>query len=252
MDILMRIVDAVFGFVDKLPDGLLPAIVIAIPVTMMVLHLRWWFRRGPQWEAAAMELGLSRIPGEASLAALFPALDVFAEDDMTKEDNPWIHAGTSGGFHVWLGDHSSRIRKGRTVCVLRSPGAEWPAMHLFGGRGRPVPDGEVTLPAEPDFARGFKIRGKDPEAARRLLSPVVCAALLRLSARCREIERAANSMHTRLMLWIFNQIGLLEIETAGDVFAVCASCYLDPAAAKDLLAAVQEACLALPRARPEE
>jgi hypothetical protein len=250
MDVLMGIVDTVFGFAGSLPGWLWIVIVLGIPGILMFRHLRWWIRRGPQWDTAALELGFSSPPEGTTLPALFPSLGLCAEDfEQSPSDALWIIMGRSGGFQVWVGDQRRRMGskvKSRTVCILRIEGAAWPSVRLIERRGRIPRREEAALPEAGGFEGRLEVVAPDPESARRLLEPAARTALLRLASRSREIERTADPWWTRIVSMNASD-SPLEIEISKDVFAIGMRHCLNPAAAKDLLAAAQEACLSVPR-----
>lgn len=247
---VMRIVDPVFEFISTLPGWLWFAVLLAPPVLFGVVYLRWWFGRRARWEQAAILSGFTLLDEKASLRALFPRLSVFAAPTESDAETLWGCEGSSGGNKVWLADFNSRFGNktlGKTVAVLRVPGAAWPELSLRERKGG-MPRGRAGEElSDVDFDRTFQVEGPDPDAARKLLSTDARADLVRLAAQCRELERRADTPAVRLVLKAANQIGLLRVELAGDVFAVCARRYLDPAVARDLLAAAEEACSTLGR-----
>lgn len=245
-----KIVDLVFGFISKLPAWVFLAVVLAPPVLFGFLYLRWWFRRRARWEQAAILSGFTPLDEKASLCALFPRLSVFAADTDSDAETLWGCEGSSGGKKVWLADFNSRFANkslAQTVAVLRVPGAAWPELTLRerkGGMPRRRTGEELS---DVDFDRTFRAEGPDADVPRKLLSRDARAGLVRLAARCQELEGRADTPGLRLVLRVANQVGRLQVELAGDVVAVCARRCLDPAVARDLPAAVEEACSALSR-----
>lgn len=247
---VMKIVDLVFGFVSTLPGWVWLAVLLAPPALFGFVYLRWWFGRRARWEQVAMLSGFTLLDEKASLSALFPRLSVFADATASDVETLWGCEGSSGGRQVWLADFNRRSGNHtlvRTSVVLRVPGADWPGLSLWErkdgvARGRAGED-----PTDVDFDRSFQVEGPDPDAARKSLTTVGRAGLMRLAIQCLEIERRADTPALRLVLRAANQTGLLRMELAGDVFAVCARRCLDPPAAKDLLAAAEEACSTLGR-----
>ena len=247
---VMKIVDPIFEFVSTVPGWVFLAVLLAPPVLIGFVYLRWWFSRRSGWEQAATLSGFTPLDEKASLSALFPGLSVFAAPTESDAETLWGCEGSSGGKQVWLADFNSRFGNktlGKTVAVLRVPGAAWPELSLRERKGG-MPRGRAGEElSDVDFDRTFQVEGPDPDAARKLLSADARAGLVRLAAQCRELERRADTPAVRLVLKAANQIGLFRAELAGDVFAVCARRYLDPAVARDLLAAAEEACSTLGR-----
>jgi hypothetical protein len=242
---VMKIVDPVFEFISTLPGWLWLAVLLAPPVLFGVVYLRWWFGRRARWEQAAILSGFTPLDEKASLRALFPRLSVFAAPTDSDVETLWGCEGSSGGKQVWLADFNRRSGKqtlGRTVAVLRVPGADWPELSLREGKGGVSRGRAGEDLSDVDFDRTFHVEGPDTDAARKVLTTEARAGMVRLAAQCRELERRADTPALRLVLRASNQIGLFRVQLAGDVFAVCARRYLDPAAARDLLAATEEAC----------
>ena len=248
----MKIIDPVFEFISTVPAWALLPVLLAPAALFGFVYLRWWFGRGARWEQFAVLSGFTPLDGKASLTALFPRLSVFADPTDSEVETLWGCEGSSGGRKVWLADFKRRSGNRslvRTAAVLRVPGADWPALSLWerksgASRGRARADGEAT---DADFDRTFVAEGPDPDAAGKSLASVARAGLVRLATQCLEIERRADTPALRLVLIASNQTGLLRLEVAGDLFAVCARRCLDPDAAKDLLTAADEACLTLGR-----
>jgi len=248
----MKIVDPVFEFASTVPAWVWLALLLVPPALFGFVYLRWWFGRRARWEQAAVLSGFTLLDDSASLTALFPRLSVFADPTETDVSTHWGCTGSSGRSEVWLADFNRRTGKRtfvRTAAVLRVPGADWPALSLWErksgvSRGRARADEE---PSEAAFDRTFVAEGTDPDAARKSLSSGARASLGRLATQCLDIERRADTPALRLVLRASNQTGLLRVEIAGDVFAVCARRCIDPAVARDLLAAAEEASSALGR-----
>ncbi len=246
----MKIIDPVFELVSTVPAWAWLALLLTPAALFGFVYLRWWFGRRASWEQVAMLSGFTPLDERASFTALFPRLSVFVDPTASEVETLWGCEGSSGGKQVWLADFNRRLGKrtlARTVAVLRVPGAEWPELSLWerkSGVPRGKAGGELS---DADFDRTFDVEGPDPDAARKSLSTGARAGLVRLAAQCLEIERRADTPALRLALRAANQTGLLRLELAGDLFAVCARRCLDPAAARDLLAAAEEASSALGR-----
>jgi hypothetical protein len=244
----MKIVDPVFEFVSTVPGWVFIAVLLAPPALIGFVYLRWWFGRRARWEQFAVLSGFTPLDEKASLTTLFPRLSVFADPTDSDVETLWGYEGSSGRSQLWLADFNRRSGKRtlvRTVAVLRVPGAEWPELSLWERKGG-VPRGRAgEEPSDVDFDRTFQVEGPDPDAARKSLSTGARAGLVRLASQCLELERRADTLALRLVLRASNQIGLLRLELAGDLFAVCARRCLDPAVARDLLSAAEEASSAL-------
>lgn len=250
MDALMKIVDAVFGFVSYMPGWFWWVVVLAPPALTAVFYLRWWFGRPARWKRAAMEMGFDPPEKDAELGRLFPSLSVFAGEVPFEAETLWIFEGRFGRGQAWVADFNRRFTKqnrGRTVCVLQVPGAGWPTLELKEGKAPPHAKKIAGEWDDEKFDRTFHLAVGEPEAARKILTMDLRAALLRLAGRCTELERGADSFAVRMMLKILNQNESLAVAMAGDAFAVCARRYLDPASARDLLAAAETACGSLAR-----
>jgi hypothetical protein len=246
----MEIIDSVFGFIASVPGWVWTVAVIALPAGMALFYLRWWIGRGPRWERAAMEMGFKPLNKGEELGRLFPRLSLFAGETPFDAETLWLFEGTAGGKEAWVGDFYysvGRAKRGRTVCILRTPGADWPAIWLREGKAPRKPDPIAGDRQDPEFDRTFYRAAGDAEATGKLLTMDVRAGLVRLAARCGEIEHRADTPVVRLMLRVMGMILPLDVEVGGDAFAVRARRYLDPAAARELLAAVEAACGSLRR-----
>ncbi len=247
---VMKIIDAVFEFVSIVPAWLWLAVLLTPAALFGSVDLRWWFGRRGRWEQVARLSGFTLLDDDASLTALFPRLSVFSDPANSEVETLWGCEGSSGGRQVWLADFNRRFGRHtlvRTAVVIRSPGAEWPELSLWERKegASPVRAGED--PSDADFDRIFQTEGPDPEAARKSLTSDGRAGLVRLAAQCLEIERRADTPALRLALKAANQSGLLRVELAGDLFAVCARRCLDPGIAGELLSAAEKASGALGR-----
>lgn len=246
----MEIIDAVFGFVSALPFWVWVLVLAGPAVGLSAFHLTWWLRRPGQWERAALEMGFTPFGRTTELGRLFPRLSTFAGKVPYEAETLWGCSGRAGRGEAWIADFKQKVanqRRSRTVCVLRIPAADWPAAGLR--EGTPTP---TTHPIggdwdDPPFDRAFCLASGTPEAARALLGPDARAALVRLAERCRAIEEGADTPAVRLMLRVLHQTGDLEVETAGELFAVCARRPLDPGALPGLLDAAETAAASLGR-----
>lgn len=246
----MKIVDPVFEFVSTLPGWLFLAVLLAPAALFGFVYLRWWFGRRARWEQLARLSGFTLLDDNASLTALFPRLSAFADPADSGVETLWGCEGFSGGRQVWLADFNRPTGKQtlmRTVVVLRTPGAEWPELSLWERKEAATQASAGAEPLNEDFDRIFRAEGPDLNAALKSLTSEGRVGLVRLAVQCREIERRADTPALRLAMRAAHQGGLLGVELAGDLFAVCARRCLDPPAAKELLAAAEEACSTLGR-----
>ncbi len=247
---VMKIVDPVFEFVSTLPGWLWIAVLLAPAALFGFVYLRWWFGRRARWEQYAKLSGFTLLDDNASLTALFPHLSVFADPANSDVETLWGCEGSSGGREVWLADFNRRSGKQtlmRTATVLRVPGADWPGLSLWERKGGVARGSGSVDPSDADFDRTFQAEGPRLDAALTSLAAEARAGLVRLARQCREIERRADTPALRLVLKAAHQSGLLRVELAGDLIAICARRCIDPGAAKDLLAAAEEACSTLGR-----
>jgi len=239
---IMRIVDWVFGYAEKVPGWLWLVVLIGPLVAMLAFHLSLGIRRRAMWERTAAMLGHVHRDEDANLASTFNSLASFSDVDGFGTRALDVLSREENGVQTWLFDHASRKpRKLRTVCVIRARDLRVPHFRLLQPGG-PLGPGEarVSFKDDPDFSKAFVLTGDDPSAIKRLFDSALRQHFLRLNRRCRELEKTNTIWYDILMLRLSNSIGRFEIEGSGDTLSVHLGRIIDPRGAPDLLALTSE------------
>ncbi len=242
----MKIVDFIFGFVEKFPGWLWPVILFGPILAMLVFHLTLEVRRSSMWKRTAIILGFEHRDEDTSLADRFKFLVSFYDVDGFDTRSLDVLTGELAGAQIWLLDHGSgKPRTLRTACIMQTSELRVPYFHLWHRprlslrlRGSLQPD--IIFEEDADFSRNFVLSAQNPEAVRNLFDPTVREHFKRMFHRCREIEKLNNDWLTILMLRVSNAIGRFEIEASDDTLSVHLSRIINPRGAPEFLALTAE------------
>jgi hypothetical protein len=239
---IMKIVDLIFGYAEKIPGWLWLVALFGPILAMLGFHLSLGMRRGAMWKRTAVVLGYVHHDEDTSLASTFQCLVSFRYVDGFETRSMDVLSNEEGGVQKWLFDHATgKPRKLRTVCVMRTSELQVPHFRLLPARGSIRPrEEQVFFPDDPDFSKMFVLTANNPAAIKCLFDPTLRRHLLLIFHRCREIEKSNTNWFNILMLRLSNAIGRFEVEAAGDTLSVHLSRIINPCCAPEFLALTAE------------
>lgn len=165
-------------------DTLLGWTIFALFFAIVIAVLVWRSsRRLGAWRKVARRLGLDLVEDGIVLPAGADRLRLLRVGH-SQSAGPGLH-GEIDGHRVWLLDWSWESGRGENlrwgtfvVALLQCPGLALPHLELRpeGLKERLVDalgGTDIDLPEDPNFSRRYRLRGDDPAAVRRCLTPTV-------------------------------------------------------------------------------